>query len=65
MLGWPGSALGLSALQPLPAANFWRVLSSGLVMVGFAMLLGQFLLSGRLGCRHAPPHQLKAPRTNM
>jgi predicted ferric reductase len=39
--------LVLSALQPLPARNFWRELSSGLVMVGFAMLLAQFLLSGR------------------
>lgn len=39
--------LALSALQPLPGGNFWRELSSGLVMVGFAMLLAQFLLSGR------------------
>ena len=34
-------------MQRLPARNFWRELSSGLVMVGFAMLLAQFLLSGR------------------
>jgi predicted ferric reductase len=39
--------LTLSALQPVPAGNFWRELSSGLAMVGFAMLLAQFLLSGR------------------
>jgi predicted ferric reductase len=39
--------LALSALQPLPARNVWRELSSSLVMVGFAMLLAQFLLSGR------------------
>src|SRR5680860_982792 len=39
--------LALAALQPLPGGNFWRELSSGLVMVGFAMLLAQFLLSGR------------------
>jgi predicted ferric reductase len=41
------SPLALSMLQPLPARNVWRELSSGLVMVGFAMLLAQFLLSGR------------------
>ena len=46
-LGLALTPLALSALQPLPAANFWRELSSGLVMVSFAMLLGQFLLSGR------------------
>lgn len=39
--------LALSALQPQATGNFWRELSSGLVMVGFAMLLAQFLLSGR------------------
>jgi predicted ferric reductase len=39
--------LALAALQPQPGGNFWRELSSGLVMVGFAMLLAQFLLSGR------------------
>jgi predicted ferric reductase len=39
--------LALAALQSLPARNFWRELSSGLVMVGFAMMLAQFLLSGR------------------
>ena len=37
----------LSALQLQSGGNFWRELSSGLVMVGFAMLLAQFLLSGR------------------
>jgi predicted ferric reductase len=41
------SPLALSMLQPFPARNVWRELSSGLVMVGFAMLLAQFLLSGR------------------
>lgn len=39
--------LGLAALQESSPANFWRGLSSGLVMVGFALLLVQFLLSGR------------------
>ncbi|MDF2097026.1 ferredoxin reductase family protein [Aquibaculum arenosum] len=37
----------LAWLQRLPARSFWRELSSGLVLVGFAMLLAQFLLSGR------------------
>jgi predicted ferric reductase len=37
----------LAAAQGRPAGNFWRELSSGLVMVGFALLLVQFLLSGR------------------
>jgi predicted ferric reductase len=41
------SPLALSMLQPFPARSVWRELSSGLVMVGFAMLLAQFLLSGR------------------
>lgn len=40
--------LVLAQLQGLPTRNFWRELSSGLVMVGFAMLLVEFLLSGRL-----------------
>jgi predicted ferric reductase len=39
--------LVLAAAQGLPARNVWRELSSGLVMVGFAMMLVQFLLSGR------------------
>lgn len=39
--------LVLASLQGLPSRNVWRELSSGLVMVGFAMLLLQFLLSGR------------------
>ena len=39
--------LALAALQPQSGGNVWRELSSGLVMVGFAMLLSQFLLSGR------------------
>jgi hypothetical protein len=39
--------LVLAQLQGLPARNFWRELSSGLVMVGFAMLLVEFVLSGR------------------
>lgn len=39
--------LGLAALQELPVRSPWRELSSGLAMIGFAMMLGQFLLSGR------------------
>jgi predicted ferric reductase len=39
--------LGLAMLQETTPANFWRGLSSGLVMVGFALMLAQFLLSGR------------------
>jgi predicted ferric reductase len=39
--------LALAALQQQPGGNVWRELSSGLAMVGFAMLLAQFLLSGR------------------
>lgn len=41
------SPIVLATLQGLPARNLWRELSSGLVMVGFAMMLVQFLLSGR------------------
>jgi predicted ferric reductase len=37
----------LAQIQGLPARNFWREFSSGLVMVGFAMMLVEFLLSGR------------------
>lgn len=36
------------ANEALSARNIWLELSSGLVMVGFAMMLAQFLLSGRL-----------------
>lgn len=39
--------LVLAAAQGLPARNPWRELSSGLVMIGFAMMLVQFILSGR------------------
>jgi predicted ferric reductase len=39
--------LALAALQQQSGGNVWRELSSGLAMVGFAMLLAQFLLSGR------------------
>ncbi len=39
--------LALAALQGLAARDFWRELSSGLAMVGFTMMLAQFLLSGR------------------
>lgn len=39
----------LSALQDRPGRGFWHEVSSGLVMVGFAMMLVQFLLSGRFG----------------
>jgi predicted ferric reductase len=37
----------LAAMQGLPFRNVFRELSSGLVMVGFALLLVQFVLSGR------------------
>ena len=37
----------LAAVQGLPVRNLFRALSSGLVMVGFALLLVQFVLSGR------------------
>jgi predicted ferric reductase len=39
--------LVVAALQGLAARDFWRELASGLAMVGFAMMLVQFLLSGR------------------
>jgi predicted ferric reductase len=39
--------LVLALIQGRPARGLFRELSSGLVMVGFAMLLVQFLLSGR------------------
>lgn len=39
--------LALAWMQDQPARNFWREFSSGLVMAGFAMLLAEFLLSGR------------------
>jgi predicted ferric reductase len=39
--------LVLAALGGGPARGFWHELSSGLVMVAFAMTLAQFLLSGR------------------
>jgi predicted ferric reductase len=39
--------LALAALQGLPARSVWRALSSGLVMVGFSIMLVQFVLSGR------------------
>lgn len=39
--------LALAALRDGPARGFWHELSSGLVMVAFAMTLAQFLLSGR------------------
>jgi hypothetical protein len=37
----------LAQIQGLPTRNFWREFSSGLVMVGFAMMLVEFVLSGR------------------
>lgn len=37
----------LAALQGLPSRNIFRELSSGLVMVGYVMMLLQFVLSGR------------------
>jgi predicted ferric reductase len=37
----------LAAVQGLPARNVLRELSSGLVMVGYVMMLLQFVLSGR------------------
>lgn len=39
--------LPLAALQGGAGRGFWRELSSGLAMIAFAMLLAQFLLSGR------------------
>jgi predicted ferric reductase len=39
--------LVLAQLQGLPTRAFWREFSSGLVMVGFAMMLAEFVLSGR------------------
>jgi predicted ferric reductase len=39
--------LALAAAQGLPARNVWRELSSGLVIMGFAIMLVQFVLSGR------------------
>lgn len=39
--------LALSWLQGLEPRAFWRELSGGLAMVGFAMMLVQFVLSGR------------------
>lgn len=39
--------LALAALLGAPARNPWRELASGLAMVGFAMLLLEFVLSGR------------------
>lgn len=39
--------LVLAQIQGLPARSFWREFSSGIVMVGFAMMLVEFLLSGR------------------
>lgn len=39
--------LPLAALQGGSTRGFWHELSSGLAMIGFAMLLVQFLLSGR------------------
>jgi predicted ferric reductase len=37
----------LAVLAGAPARSFWRELGSGLAMVGFAMLLLEFVLSGR------------------
>ncbi len=41
------SPLLLALLAGKPGRNFWRELSAGLAMVGFAMLLLEFVLSGR------------------
>lgn len=41
------SPLLLALLAGKPGGNFWRELSAGLAMVGFAMLLLEFVLSGR------------------
>lgn len=41
------SPLLLALIAGKPARNFWRELSAGLAMVGFAMLLLEFVLSGR------------------
>jgi len=37
----------LAVLQGRPPRSFWRELSTGLVMIGFAAMMLQFLLSGR------------------
>ncbi len=37
----------LAILQGRPPRSFWRELSAGLVMIGFAAMMLQFLLSGR------------------
>jgi predicted ferric reductase len=37
----------LAVIAGKPARSFWRELASGLAMVGFAMLLFEFVLSGR------------------
>jgi predicted ferric reductase len=39
--------LALALIQDLPTRHHWRELSSGLAMIGFAMMMVQFLLSGR------------------
>lgn len=43
------SPLLLALLAGKPARNFWRELSAGLAMLGFAMLMLEFVLSGRFG----------------
>jgi predicted ferric reductase len=43
------SPLLLASLAGKPARNFWRELSAGLAMLGFAMLMLEFVLSGRFG----------------
>jgi predicted ferric reductase len=39
--------VALAVAQGLPARNAWRELSGGLVLIGFSLLLVQFVLSGR------------------
>jgi len=38
---------GCRACLRIPARNVWRELSAGLAMAGFAVLLMEFVLSGR------------------
>ena len=47
-LGIALAPLLLALIAGKPARNAWRELSAGLAMMGFAMLLMEFVLSGRL-----------------
>ena len=47
-LGIALAPLLLALIAGKPVRNAWRELSAGLAMMGFAMLLMEFVLSGRL-----------------